>query len=255
MIFNMTGGIPLNFKVKAYASADLLPAYAAENTIAVITETPISGYVFSGTDPEAPEEGTVWIRTMSDQSSFEFNALKKNAIVISTISAKQYINGSWAGVVIKLYQSGQWIGTQLTLFDGGNTAKLWEKDTTLRLGATTAQYWNRGNVSIGETIVLTNSNLTDIACASTVNKYNLRSYTEIRIDLNLNPSYLDRLYIYENSGAVLDTDPVAIIQLHNGMNAVPIPDGVDATKSYKLGIAMSGEPNASRLEIKSVELW
>ena len=114
MIFNMTGGAGLNFKVKAYASELLLPATAAENTIAVITETAISSYVFSADEPEAPDEGMVWF-AVGTSSSAEFNALRKNELNIYPLSAKQYVSGAWVDVEAKIHQHGEWMDLEETL--------------------------------------------------------------------------------------------------------------------------------------------
>lgn len=108
MIFNMTGGVPLNFKVKAYASELLLPASAAENTIAVITETPISGYQFSVEKPENPVEGHVWIATAT-QSETPFSATKKNPVIVYPQLASQYVGGVWIPLTAKTYQHGSWV--------------------------------------------------------------------------------------------------------------------------------------------------
>ena len=102
------GGGGLNFEVKAYASEDILPATAKENTIAVITDTPITAYTFSATEPTEPIEGMVWI-TVDVASTVEFNALKKNSIQVYPISAKQYIGGAGVDVEAKSFQNGVWV--------------------------------------------------------------------------------------------------------------------------------------------------
>ena len=107
MIFNMTGGMPLNFKVKAYASALLLPATSAENTIAVLTETPIKGCAITNTEPEAPEEGMVWIKTTTF-SDIGFSVVKNKTVEIYPLSAKQYISGAWVAKSSRTYQNGKW---------------------------------------------------------------------------------------------------------------------------------------------------
>lgn len=111
MIFNVTGGggAALNFKVLAYATeADLQAATPAENTIGIITETPITSWIFSATEPSPAAAGMVWI-TVGTASTFEFNALKKNAIQIYPISAKQYVSGAWMDVTAMSYQGGEWV--------------------------------------------------------------------------------------------------------------------------------------------------
>ena len=102
------GGAQLNFAVKRYRTeAELLAATPKENTIGVISEVDITSYVFSAAAPDAPEEGTVWFLT-GTSSATEFNALKKNALRVYPISAKQYVGGSWVDVPVMSYQSGSW---------------------------------------------------------------------------------------------------------------------------------------------------
>lgn len=99
------GGVSaLNFKVVGGTSQPVNPK---ENTIWVNTETEISGWAFSATEPGSPVEGMVWIYT-GKSSTVEFNALKKNCIQVYPISAKQYISGAWANVTAKSYQGGAW---------------------------------------------------------------------------------------------------------------------------------------------------
>ena len=102
------GGAGLNFEIKAYASEDSLPATAKENTIAVITETPITAYTFSATEHTDPIEGMVWF-IVDVASPVEFNALKKNEIRIYPNSAKQYVSGVWTDKLAKSYQGGSWV--------------------------------------------------------------------------------------------------------------------------------------------------
>ena len=103
------GGADLNFEVKAYATeALLLAATPKENTIGVVTGTPVAGYIFDATQPEAITEGLVWIFTGSS-SSAEFNALKKNGIMVYPISAKQYVSGNWEKKTVKSYMNGEWV--------------------------------------------------------------------------------------------------------------------------------------------------
>ena len=102
------GGAGLNFKVIACASAEDLPDSARENTIAVITETAINGYIFSSTEPTAPAEGMVWFLTGTG-SRVAFSASKKNPVMVYPLSAKQYVGGAWVDVPAKSYQNGAWV--------------------------------------------------------------------------------------------------------------------------------------------------
>lgn len=124
MIFNVTGGgggsAGLNFSVVAYKTEEeLLAATPAENTIGLITTTPIISWIFSATEPNPATPGMVWILT--DRSSgVEFNALKKNGIQVYPISAKQYISGSWVDKTAKSYQGGEWVNWAVFLYNAGN---------------------------------------------------------------------------------------------------------------------------------------
>lgn len=102
------GGAGLNFKVVAYASAGLLPASAPENTIAIITEAPITSWILSATEPENPTEGMVWV-AVALAGNVVFNALKKNALTVCPVTASQYIEGAWVEKTAKSYQKGAWV--------------------------------------------------------------------------------------------------------------------------------------------------
>ena len=102
--FGGGGGAALNFKVVGNPQ----PTSPKENTIWVNTDVKITGWYFSATQPENMSEGEVWFAT-STESIVEFNALKKNAIQVYPLSAKQYIGGSLVNVDAKSYQNGVWV--------------------------------------------------------------------------------------------------------------------------------------------------
>lgn len=110
------GGV--NFKVVAYESADLLPASASENTIAVITADPISSWIFSPTEPEAPAEGMAWITTALS-STVAFNAMKKNTLTVFPVTVSQYVAGVWEPRTAKSFQAGAWVDWVVCLYDNG----------------------------------------------------------------------------------------------------------------------------------------
>lgn len=101
------GGSSLNFKIVAVASESVLPSSAAENTIAVITTTPITSYVFSSTAPTSPMEGMVWFHT-GTVSTVGFNAVKKNGLWVYPTGCQQYISGAWVSKTAKTYKNGAW---------------------------------------------------------------------------------------------------------------------------------------------------
>lgn len=119
MIFNTTGGgTALNFRVVGGSTA---PKSASENCIWVNTETPITSWIFSATEPSPAEGGMVWI-TIGTSSEVEFNALKKNGIQVYPISASQYVGGEWVEVTAKSYQGGAWVDwfSGTWLYNGGS---------------------------------------------------------------------------------------------------------------------------------------
>lgn len=175
------GGAGLNFEIKAYVSEGSLPATAKENTIAVITTTPITAYTFSATEPTDPIEGMVWI-TVNTSSSVEFNALKKNNITVCPMSAKQYVSGAWVDKEAKTYHNGAWVdwwngelfinGNQYEAFTGG-----WVR----------ADYYvgnddntNTGTLTVEDTIYLKTSMGTYCKSVRTSNKIDLTNWKTLR---------------------------------------------------------------------------
>lgn len=147
MILNMYGGTALNFKVAGGTAA---PADAGENTLWINTATAVTGWSISETAPETPAAGMVWICT-GPSGTAAFNALRKNAIVICPVSARQYVSGAWVVKDAKIYQGGQWVDWTMYLYNKGveyvdpSTGQGWnfsgtytKNDDRIRVGTTTA---------------------------------------------------------------------------------------------------------------------
>lgn len=117
MIFNTSGGTSLNFKVVGGTSQ---LTSARENAIWVNTDVGITSWEFSPAEPAEPAEGMVWIYT-GTSSGVAFNALRKNALMIYPIAAKQYIGGVWVDKTAMSYQDGAWQSwvTDIIAYDGG----------------------------------------------------------------------------------------------------------------------------------------
>ncbi len=107
-------GVELNFEVVGGTEQPVNPK---ENTVWVNTETEITGYTFSSSQPSA-SEGHVWIST-EKKSTAEFNALKNDALYVYPALCKQHTNGNWVAVNILIYQSGTWILPRNVLLGGG----------------------------------------------------------------------------------------------------------------------------------------
>lgn len=129
MIFNMTGGggdVALNFKIVAYRTKEaLLAAEPSENTIGVVTtfygevpETKISSYILSPSEPAVPTPGLLWI-AIGTSSNITFNAVKKNAIQVCPVFAKQYDGSEWVEVEAMSYVNG-WIPWVTYLYNKGD---------------------------------------------------------------------------------------------------------------------------------------
>lgn len=103
LVNRIGGAINLNFRVNAYAS---LPDSGKENEIAVITETPMTGWVMQAEQPEGVD-GLVWIRT-GDASMTPFYADKKKQIRLYPVLSRQYINGMWVYKEAYIYRNGAW---------------------------------------------------------------------------------------------------------------------------------------------------
>ena len=141
MIFNVTGGggAALNFKVVGYATEEaLLAAAPAENTIGIITETPITGYIFSVEEPSPATAGLVWV-IIGKSSQVAFNALKKNTVMVYPLSAKQYIDGAWVDVSIKIYQGSKWIDFKINLLLTTSFAKAFSHGSNISYHLPTAE--------------------------------------------------------------------------------------------------------------------
>ena len=150
MILNMSGGGGgggLNFEVKAYASASDLPYSAKGNTIAIVTDTAITGWIFSPVEPESPVAGMVWIPNGVEGANC-FNAIKKNTLLVYPAGCKQHINGAFKNVAAHIYIDGwnQFAYEREYLYNNGETSLAWvgrgtNTDTALVM---TTQHGNHG---------------------------------------------------------------------------------------------------------------
>lgn len=113
----------LNFSVKQYATANDLPSFARENTIAIISAETMIGWAFDAVAPVDPAEGAVWIE-VGAESEIAFNILKKNAVYVYPVSVWQYIGDEWSTLDAFICQESAWtkfseIITDLVLYDNG----------------------------------------------------------------------------------------------------------------------------------------
>lgn len=114
-IAGISNGAELNFEV---VSGIIKPENPTENTIWVNTDTEISDWIFSLTEPTELVEGMVWF-PIGSSSPVAFNALKKNNIYICPMVAKQYINSEWTDKIAKTFINSNWADWTHYLYNHG----------------------------------------------------------------------------------------------------------------------------------------
>ena len=105
MIYVLNGGGGLNVKVVAYSVTPT--GVAAENTIAVVTDTAISGWVMQAEQPTGTA-GLVWIEVAA-ASDVAFFADKKQRVKVYPKLVKQYVGGAWSNKEAHVYQNSAWV--------------------------------------------------------------------------------------------------------------------------------------------------
>lgn len=116
MIVNMCGSArELNYCVKRYANISELPAAGRTNEIAVITDTPISSWIFDCTEPEEKTEGMLWFR-LGPRSDARFNASRENAVYLRPVECTQYCSGKGVNRKVKSFVNGEWKSWTLPVY-------------------------------------------------------------------------------------------------------------------------------------------
>lgn len=107
----------LNFRIYTAAST---PSTGIENDIVIISEVPMSNWLMSPDKPTGipRTDGNVWIQYSVTGNTF--NALKNNSMMIATIAAWQFVDGSWVDVTAMSYQNGEWVDFVKWLFNNGS---------------------------------------------------------------------------------------------------------------------------------------
>lgn len=132
-------GSDLNFSVVGGTS---LPQ-SKEHLVWVKTDVPITSWVVSPNEPQAPAEGMVWIL---DGDSNGINILRKNAVEVFPSGCRQYIGGAWESLDAFLFRAGSWIAfssAKLYLYDSSAT----DTQCTGITGGWAAKAWKPGNYS------------------------------------------------------------------------------------------------------------
>lgn len=119
MIFNMTSGAGLALNVVAYSSAPT--GTAPENTVAIVTSTPITGYTISSTTPSVTTNGYVYIQT-GITATAPINISPTEQVYLYPLRAYQRQNGSWVSVSAYTYSNGSWVNWNTYFYATGSGA-------------------------------------------------------------------------------------------------------------------------------------
>lgn len=88
--------------------AGLNPSFSAStNTEAALILAEIYEKFLAEAEEAQRNEGTVWFY-VGTKSHVEFNALKKNALQVYPVSAKQYVSGAWVKVEAMSWKNSEW---------------------------------------------------------------------------------------------------------------------------------------------------
>lgn len=161
------GGPGLNFKVVGGTSQ---PTNPRENTIWVNTDTSITSYVFSITQPTG-SAGMVWFQ-IGTSSSVPFNALKKNTLRVYPTSCKQYVSGSWVAKTAKTYLNSKWTDWSTYLYDKGSSG--WKV-------ASSGSGWSNGTLSYNGALVLTLSSTTTCLAVTPNESVDLTDFKTLKV--------------------------------------------------------------------------
>lgn len=255
----MTGGDnALNFTVKAYASKLLIPATAKENTIAVVTETPITGWSFSVTEPAAPYQGIVWLRTSTNLAN-SFNALRKNELFVYLDYAKQYISGKWVSKDAQLFKNGAWHGLfSGVLYDSGdeytNYTGGWEYETLIYMSYGGA--YGEGTVQKNADSIYLYADGDRQASAVTQNKIDVSKYSSLNLDYS---GFYDTATGYKHFALMssignFENVTVASVKIVDSYGIVSI-DTSKLTGSYYVCVVInSGTGRTTRVTINKIWL-
>lgn len=221
MIINMVGGgggAALNFKVVPGLTQ---PGTASENTIWVKTEQ-IGAWYFSATQPENMQEWDVWFHT-GVESHMEFNALKKNAVQVYPLSAKQYVSGAIVDVEAEIYQGGEWVDLITYLYKPGDLCEELTGGWEFKLGSEKAEYLN--------TAAKGSSMETGLACARTKNKIDFKNKKWLKVSLSTHGSTA------QSSVAIVISSSTATSSTSDGSVAKENPPKVETKNEYAMDVS------------------
>lgn len=245
--FNVVGGLTQPANLKGYA-------------IWVLTDVPISGWIFAATEPESLVEGMVWFPT-GTSSPVAFNALKKNAIEVYPTFAKQYIGGALVDKKAKSYQDGEWVdwipegslywyGDERTEITGGWTTRKWKRDSGAGSSGTISITRNSDNIEA----IWSKTSGENCGVLEIINDIDLTNVKTItaKYDLSLNPGHNGYLIAVTRSSSYWGKAP-ALIAITSGMEQNTSLDVESLNGLYDIAFALHTD-NQPDISLKVYEV-
>ena len=228
------GGTRLNFELTGGIAP---PAAPGENTIWVETSVGFPSWAFSYGPPVNPADGMLWIKT-ADTGHAPFNALKKNALVLSGAAAFQYVSGVWQSRHTKIFQEGAWRDFRRYLF---------------REGLGEIVKWRGTAVNITNNRIAVNTPSSGNSIAATFNMFDFSNYQKLFLDLtptlNTTNSYRFGITFSRSSNlndyysATIGAVPTGAIQNQQyPVGTAPVVNGTRATIELVIANAVKESP-------------
>lgn len=262
IFINRRGGASsLNYRVVGGAEQ---PAAPKENTIWVQTDVPIPNHAFRMAAPSAPVEGSVWI-TSGATGTVRFNALKKNALEVYPLYAKQYLSGVWVTKPAALFTQGSWVDLSSMLYlykagdrcenvTGGLTAAAKKldsgSDTTAKAPAIT---YNGANYKLSQSA-------SSEGIVHTKNKIDLTDFKTLRVKAvfaGKGNTWFQKVYVWNGIGTYGSSNAAASWGPTNQSTSVQnVSIDVSSLKGeYNIGFYLRTSGTAGDYYIQVSEMW
>lgn len=156
------------------------PTSPQQNTIWVDTDTEITGWAFSATEPENPIDGLMWVTIGATGSVKVASPVGGDWITVYPILAKQNLGGTWVNKIAQSYQDGAWADwvAEGVLYDKGNQCEHVTGGWYTPVSDTGNVVYNSGSIFIEQT--MDKNAYTQVA---TRNKIDLSGYSTLKINV------------------------------------------------------------------------
>lgn len=233
----------LNFDIIGYKTeAEMMEDTPSENTIGVITDTPITGYRFSTTEPEGINDGEVWICT-DVRSYVAFDIV--DGVTVYPLYVKQMVSGVWVDKTAESWQGGEWVPWwDGYIYDTGNMFEEYTGGFASYHTATTT-YPNKGSFSAGDSYITVSVPKASGIVLKTKNKIDLTRIKTIEFSITVvtassdTSAYPPICFVDDAENHKPGTSGVAAIKkasLASGKSGVFSLDVSDLSGDYYIGV-------------------